>query len=72
MLLRVYHDARQVEVENLRQQTLPTHKLYEAPGLLNKWRLNLFVAKWLVFCVRQGHLFVDDVTHLEAPVCDPS
>ncbi len=52
-LLRVYHDARQVEVEDLRQQTLPTDRLYEAPGLLNKWRLNLFV--------------VDDVSALREP-----
>ncbi len=61
-LLRVYHDARQVEVEDLRQQALPTARLYEPPGLENKWRLNLFVSRWLVYCVGQGHLFVDDVT----------
>jgi uncharacterized protein YqiB (DUF1249 family) len=71
-LLRVYHDARQVEVEDLRQQALPTHRLYEAPGLLNKWRLNLFVGKWLAYCVGQGHLFVDDVTALRQPACDLS
>jgi uncharacterized protein YqiB (DUF1249 family) len=71
-LLRVYHDARQVEVEDLRQQALPTHRLYEAPGLLNKWRVNLFVAKWLSFCIRQGHLFVDDVTALRESACDLS
>lgn len=72
VLLRVYHDARQVEVEDLRQQNLPTKRLYEAPGLLNKWRLNLFVYKWLAFCVRQGHLFVDDVAALRQPLCDVS
>jgi uncharacterized protein YqiB (DUF1249 family) len=72
VLLRVYHDARQVEVEDLRQQNLPTRRLYEAPGLMNKWRLNLFVAKWLAFCVRQGHLFVDDVAALRQPACDLS
>ena len=71
-LLRVYHDARQVEVEHLRQQTLPTDRLYEAPGLINKWRLNLFVSKWLAFCVHQGHLFVGDVTALREPACDIS
>lgn len=69
-LLRVYHDARQVEVEDLRQQALPTGRLYEAPGLENKWRLNLFVGRWLAFCVRQGHLFVDDVTALKEPACN--
>lgn len=71
-LLRVYHDAQQVEVEDLRQHTLPTHRLYEAPGLLNKWRLNLFVFKWLAFCVGQGHVFVDDVGALREPACDLS
>ena len=71
-LLRVYHDARQVEVEDLHQQALPTDRLYEAPGLVNKWRLNLFVAKWLAFCLRQGHLFVDDVTALRRSACDLS
>jgi uncharacterized protein YqiB (DUF1249 family) len=69
-LLRVYHDARQVEVEDLRQQALPIERLYEAPGLLNKWRVNLFVSKWLLFCLRQGHCFVDDVSALRPPVCD--
>lgn len=67
-LLRVYHDARQVEVEDLRQQALPTIRLYEAPGLRNKWRLNLFVSKWLAFCLHQGHLFVDDVGALRKPL----
>jgi len=71
-LLRVYHDARQVEVEDLRQQALPTDRLYEAPGLVNKWRLNLFVAKWLAFCLGQGHLFIDDVSALRRPACDLS
>lgn len=70
VLLRVYHDARQVEVEDLRQQNLPTHRLFEAPALLNKWRLNLFVSKWLAFCLGQGHLFVDDVSALRKPVLD--
>lgn len=71
-LLRVYHDAKQVEVEDLRQQALPTQRVYEAPGLLNKWRLNLFVSRWLMFCVRQGHLFVDNVSTLREPACDLS
>ncbi|MCB1785763.1 MAG: DUF1249 domain-containing protein [Gammaproteobacteria bacterium] len=71
-VLRVYHDARQVEVEDLRQQVLPTRRLYEAPGLRNKWRLNLFVSRWLAFCLRQGHLFVDDVTRLHRSACDLS
>lgn len=61
VLLRVYHDARQVEVLDLSQNALPMDKLYEAPGLFNKWRVNLFLSKWLAFCVRQGHIFDDCV-----------
>lgn len=71
-LLRVYHDARQVEVEDLRQQALPTGKLYEAPGLENKWRVHLFVAKWLAFCATQGHVFVEEITGETRPLCDLS
>jgi uncharacterized protein YqiB (DUF1249 family) len=69
-LLRVYHDARQVEVEDLRQQALPIQRLYEAPGLENKWRVNLFVAKWLAFCAIQGHRFVAETAERADPVAD--
>lgn len=58
--LRVYHDARQVEVLDLRQHTLPMDRLYDAPALLNKWKANLFVSKWLAFCNYQGHYFPGD------------
>lgn len=57
VVLRVYHDARQVEVQELNQHVLPMERLFESPGLLNKWRANLFVSKWLAFCVLQGHGF---------------
>lgn len=57
VLLRVYHDTEQVEVIDLKQSSLPVNSLYEAPGLLNKWQVNLFVSKWLAFCVHQGHRF---------------
>ena len=56
-VLRAYHDARQLEVVDLTQHILPTGRLYEAPGLLNKWKANLFVGKWLAFCLHQGHRF---------------
>jgi uncharacterized protein YqiB (DUF1249 family) len=58
--LRVYHDARQVEVLDLRQTALPVHADYQPPALDSKWRLNLFLAKWLVYCVNQGHRFGAD------------
>jgi uncharacterized protein YqiB (DUF1249 family) len=55
--LRVYRDARQLEVTELRQSMLPLARLYSHPGLLQKWRANFFVARWLQFCISQGHCF---------------
>jgi len=55
--LRVYHDARQVEVLDLRQTALPLHADYQPPALDSKWRLNLFLGKWLAYCLHQGHRF---------------
>lgn len=57
-LLRAYHDAGQVEVVDLLQTALPIHGHYRHPALLAKWRVNLFLAKWLAYCVRQSHRFV--------------
>jgi len=59
-LLRAYHDARQVEVLDLRQTILPLHNHYRSPALEAKWRANLFLGKWLAYCVRSGHLFEVD------------
>jgi len=56
-LLRVYHDARQIEVLELRQSMFVLRKDYAPPALLDKWQANLFLSKWLVFCLRQGHGF---------------
>lgn len=55
--LRVYHDARQVEVIDLRQTVLPLRTDYRSPALAEKWQINLFIAKWLAYCLQQGHLF---------------
>lgn len=56
-LLRAYHDARQVEVLDLRQTALPLHNHYRSPALDAKWRANFFLGKWLAYCVLTGHLF---------------
>lgn len=56
-LLRAYHDAGQVEVLDLRQTVLPLFTHYCAPALEAKWRANLFLAKWLGYCLRVGHRF---------------
>jgi len=55
--VRIYHDARQSEVVELRQQALPLNAGVERPTLEQKWRINLFLSKWLAYCVRQGHQF---------------
>lgn len=56
--LRVYHDARLIEVlaghlKHGRQKLdyLP------ADAKLEKWHLNRFLYKWLGFCLHQGHHF---------------
>ncbi|WP_233490238.1 DUF1249 domain-containing protein [Thiocapsa marina] len=64
--LRVYHDAGQVEVIDLRQTVLPLRADYRAPALAEKWQANLFVGKWLTYCLRQGRVFAD------APVTPPT
>jgi len=56
-LLRAYHDAGQVEVLDLRQTILPLHSAYHPPALAAKWKVNLFLSKWLGWCVREGHRF---------------
>ncbi len=59
-VLRIYHDARQLEVVELRQSdaVLSAMPLYEQPGLSNKWQLNLFIGKWLAYCVATGYRFL--------------
>jgi uncharacterized protein YqiB (DUF1249 family) len=56
--LRVYHDSRQVDVLDLRQSTLPLHRWGGNPTLEQRWRINLFLSKWLQYCVAQGHGFI--------------
>ena len=56
-VLRVYHDAAQIEVIKLRQSALPLVAGYQHPSLLNRWRVQLFLSKWLAYCKHQGHRF---------------
>ncbi|WP_457673346.1 DUF1249 domain-containing protein [Thiolapillus sp.] len=56
-VLRVYHDARQIEVIRLEQHVLPVESSYHYPSLFNKWKINVFLSKWLRFCVDRGHRF---------------
>lgn len=56
-VLRVYHDSRQMEVIDLKQKSLPIIQSYDHPGLLMKWKANIFISKWLSYCLHQGHIF---------------
>jgi len=56
-VLRLYHDAAQVEVMNLRQSALPLEAGYQHPSLYNRWKVQLFLSKWLAYCAHQGHRF---------------
>ena len=55
--LRVYHDARQLEVVTVRQSALPVANNYLPPGLRDKWKANSFIGKWLSYCWQRGHRF---------------
>lgn len=58
MLLRLYLDTGQVEViEIKRQQCLPLEGLYQSPGLQQKWKANLFVGRWLDYCLSKNYRF---------------
>ena len=68
--LRVYHDARQVEVESLRQTALPMRADYQHPALAAKWKVNLFLSKWLLFCLHEGYRFVPGRSEVPLPEGD--
>jgi uncharacterized protein YqiB (DUF1249 family) len=55
--LRVYRDACQVEVLELRQTVLPIYSHYRHPALAAKWKANQFLSKWLEYCLSEGHRF---------------
>ena len=56
-LLRACHDAGQVEVLDLRQTMLPVRPHYPCSALETKWKVNLFLSKWLAFCLSRGYRF---------------
>jgi uncharacterized protein YqiB (DUF1249 family) len=64
--IRVYHDARLAEVvtAHLRHPAfLAADRLASGRPdrihLYNRWRINRFLYKWLSYCLRQGHRFVE-------------
>ena len=61
--LKVYHDARVVEVQQL--QSRSRGPLYLADLIEQKWMMNRFLYKWLGYCLYQGHYF-QPLQHLRA------
>lgn len=59
LLVRMFHDARQVEVLGRHCRPLggdiTVHDLPRPGALECKWRLNRFLYKWLGYCLHQGH-----------------
>jgi len=55
--LRIYYDAKQVEVVDLTKSPLALEKDVHCDALSQKWKINLFLSKWLAYCVQQGHGF---------------
>ena len=53
--LKVYHDARVVEVQQFHSRT--RGPLYIANMIEQKWMMNRFLYKWLGYCLHQGHYF---------------
>jgi hypothetical protein len=53
--LKVYHDARVVEVQQLNSRT--RGPMYVAEMIEKKWIMNRFLFKWLGYCLHQGHYF---------------
>ncbi len=64
--LRVYHDSQQLEIIDLRRSKLYLTNTYQHPNLLIKWKANLFMHKWLTYCLAGNH---DFVKHEQQPAC---
>ncbi|MFT5398300.1 MAG: hypothetical protein ACI8XW_001090 [Gammaproteobacteria bacterium] len=63
--LKIYHDARVVEVQQL--QSRVHGPLYLAELIDHKWRMNRFLYKWLGYCHFQGHFFLP-MQHLKPAI----
>ena len=61
--VKIYHDARVVEVQQLQSRT--HGPLYIARLIEQKWMMNRFLYKWLGYCLHQGHYF-HSMKHLKA------
>lgn len=62
MQVRMYHDAQVAEVISCGRRRGRRHalynRMYHSYSLLEKWRMNRFLQKWLGYCLMQGHRFI--------------
>ncbi len=58
--IRIYHDSRQAEVIHIRQRALPLNSGPLRPTMAQKWKINMFLSKWLAYCRQQQHGFTPD------------
>ncbi len=58
--LKIYHDARVVEVQQLHSRSYGP--LYLAQMIERKWLMNRFLYKWLGYCAYQGHSFQQPIS----------
>jgi len=73
MQVRMYHDAQVAEVISCGRRRGLRHalynRMYHSYTLVEKWRMNRFLQKWLGYCLMQGHRFIPGRVLL--PVDDP-
>ena len=63
LAIRIYHDARQAEAMSCRKDgfmALPEVGNERPPVLDCKWDSNLFLAKWLEYCLEIGHQYDEE------------
>lgn len=61
--LKVYHDAKVVEVQHLNSRSQGLIVVEDL--LIKKWAINRYLYKWLGYCLYQGHYF-QPMKHLKA------
>lgn len=71
MTLRIYHDAQLAEViacgRRRGHRQAIYNRMYNRYTLLEKWRMNRFLQKWLGYCLLQGHGFNNAVQRQSEP-----
>ena len=58
----MYHDAQVGEVISCGRRRGLRHasynRMFNSYSLVEKWRMNRFLQKWLGYCLMQGHRFI--------------